>query len=132
MAPGVSTPDSAAGPAGWRVVVTADRAYFDRMSAVADADAAEVAFPAYCPERRFVLAGSEVLIGRHSRSRGIEPEIDLTGPPEDAGVSHAHALFVANPDGGWNIVDLRFGQRHLPQRRHRPVAPEPAGAAQCR
>jgi len=90
----------------WRVVVTADRAYYERMRAAADPDAAVVAFPVYCPERRFVLTGTEVLIGRMSRSRGIEPGIDLTGPPEDAAVSHMHALLVVTPTGGWTIVDL--------------------------
>src|SRR6266511_36078 len=70
------------------------------------AEAPSVAFPAFCPERRFALHGTQLLIGRRSRSRGIEPDIDLTGPPEDAGVSHAHALLVSTPDGGWNVVDL--------------------------
>ena len=55
--------------------------------------------------RRYPL-GQTLLIGRTSRSRGIQPDIDLTGPPEDAGVSHAHALLVADPDGGWSVVDL--------------------------
>jgi hypothetical protein len=47
-----------------------------------------------------------MLIGRRSRSRGIEPAIDLTGPPEDAGASHMHALLVATPEGTWTVVDL--------------------------
>jgi hypothetical protein len=89
-----------------RVVVTADRAYYDRMRATAGEDADDVPFPAFCPERRFALDGGQVLIGRRSRSRGIEPAIDLTGPPEDAGVSHSHALLVGDPDGNWNVVDL--------------------------
>jgi hypothetical protein len=89
----------------WRVVATADRVYYDRMRAEAEPDAEPVAFPLYCPERRFALAGTEVLIGRRSRSRGIEPGVDLTGPPEDAGISHVHALLVATPDG-WSLVDL--------------------------
>jgi hypothetical protein len=89
----------------WRVVATADRTYYDRMQAQAEPDAEPVAFPPFCPERRFDLSGQQVLVGRRSRSRGIEPGVDLTGPPEDAGVSHAHALFVATPDG-WSIVDL--------------------------
>jgi hypothetical protein len=106
-----SAPAAPAGPGSpakteWRVVVTADRAYYERMRAAADPDAAVVAFPVYCPERRFVLTGTEVLIGRMSRSRGIEPGIDLTGPPEDAAVSHMHALLVVTPAGGWTIVDL--------------------------
>jgi hypothetical protein len=92
--------------AGWRVVVTADRAYYDRMRAAADPDAEDVAFPAYCPERRFALVPPQALIGRLSRSRGIEPEIDLTGPPADPAVSHSHAILVVQPDGGWAVVDL--------------------------
>jgi hypothetical protein len=92
-------------PTGWRVVASADRAYYDRMRAAGGADAEPVHFPAFCPERRFTLDGEQVLVGRRSRSRGIEPGIDLTGPPEDAGISHTHALFVAGPSG-WSIVDL--------------------------
>jgi hypothetical protein len=90
----------------WRVVASADRAYYDRVRAAAEPDAEAVEFPAFCPQRRFDLTGDQVLVGRRSRSRGVEPGIDLTGPPEDAGVSHMHALFVAGPDGSWSIVDL--------------------------
>jgi hypothetical protein len=111
--PAEAAPEPVAGPAGpiagpagpWRAVVVADRAYYDRMQAQAEPDAEPVAFPLYCPERRFGLTGPEVLIGRRSRSRGIEPAIDLTGPPEDAGVSHAHALLLATAIG-WSVVDL--------------------------
>jgi len=101
-----STVEPVAGTTGtWRAVVVADRAYYDRMRAEAEPDAEPVAFPLYCPERRFGLTGTEVLIGRRSRSRGIEPAIDLTGPPEDAGISHTHALLLATATG-WNVVDL--------------------------
>ena len=86
-------------------MATADRAYYDRMRAQTEPEGDPVAFPQFCPERRFALTGEQVLVGRRSRSRGIEPGVDLTGPPEDAGVSHSHALFVATPDG-WSIVDL--------------------------
>ncbi|MFG2041407.1 FHA domain-containing protein [Dactylosporangium sp. NPDC048998] len=90
-----------------RLVVSADRAYHDRMAAIDAPDADSVAFPVFCPERRFALAdGQHLLIGRRSRSRGIEPNIDLTGPPEDVGVSHAHAVLMSTPDGAWTIVDL--------------------------
>lgn len=91
----------------WRLVVTADSAYHARMQAQADADAEPIAFPAFLPERRFELAGERVLVGRRSRSRGIEPEVDLSGPPADPAVSHAHAMLVARPDGGWSVVDLQ-------------------------
>jgi pSer/pThr/pTyr-binding forkhead associated (FHA) protein len=105
LPPGSGLPRRNEPVAAWRVVVTADREYHTRMQAVAVPDAAPVQFPAFCPERRFALPNQQVLIGRRSRSRGIEPDIDLTGPPEDAAVSHAHALLVAVPEG-WAVVDL--------------------------
>ncbi|MEV6522120.1 FHA domain-containing protein [Longispora sp. NPDC051575] len=91
-------------PGQWSVTVTADRAYHRAVADRADDDSEEVPFPAYCPERRFALTGGQLLIGRRSRSRGIVPDIDLTGPPEDTGVSHVHALLVATADG-WELVD---------------------------
>jgi hypothetical protein len=94
-----------AATAEWTAVVTADRAYFDRVIAVSGPDAAAVQFPAYCPERRFRLFGPEMRIGRRSPSRGLEPEIDLTGPPTDPGVSHLHAVLVSEQDGGWAVFD---------------------------
>jgi pSer/pThr/pTyr-binding forkhead associated (FHA) protein len=47
----------------------------------------------------------EMRIGRRSASRGLEPEIDLTGPPADPGISHLHAVLIAQPDGGWSVLD---------------------------
>jgi hypothetical protein len=89
----------------WSAVVTADRDYFDAVRAESGDDAEGIDFPAYCPERRFRLSGSEVRIGRHSASRGIEPEIDLTGPPSDPGISRLHAVLIAAPDGSWSVLD---------------------------
>ena len=40
-------------------------------------------------------------IGRRSVSRHIEPEIDLTGPPADPGVSRLHAVL----DRNWSVID---------------------------
>jgi hypothetical protein len=93
-------------PVSWRLVVSADAAYYARMQDEAEPDAEPISFPAFCPERRFALDGDQILIGRRSRSRGIEPQIDLSGPPEDPAVSHAHALLVPQPAGGWAVVDL--------------------------
>lgn len=91
--------------ARWHVTVEADRAYFDRVVEEGGPDATALAFPEFCPPRRFDLVGPQVTIGRRSRSRGIFPTVDLVGPPEDAGVSHSHALLV--PAGaGWSVVDL--------------------------
>jgi hypothetical protein len=101
------SPDLVSGRTGtWRLVVTADPAYHARMQAQADADAEPIALPVFVPERRFDLDRPRVLIGRRSRSRGIEPEVDLSGPPADPAVSHAHALLVQQADGDWAVVDL--------------------------
>jgi hypothetical protein len=89
----------------WIVVVNADRGYFDRVVATGAPDAGIIQFPRYCPERRFRLEGSEMRIGRRSASRGIEPEIDLTGPPADPGISHLHAVLLAESHGGWALLD---------------------------
>jgi hypothetical protein len=99
-------PPPPASAAAWTAVVTADRAYYDRVRAAGGPDAAAISFPAYCPQRRFRLSGTEVRVGRRSASCGIDPEIDLTGPPADPGVSRLHAVLIANPDGTWSIVDL--------------------------
>jgi len=90
--------------AGWSAVVTADRAYFDSVIAASGPEAAGLEFPAYCPERRFRLQAPQMRIGRRSVSRGLEPEIDLTGPPADPGVSHLHAVLIAENDG-WTVFD---------------------------
>ena len=89
----------------WTAVVSADRVYYDSVIAEGGLDAASIEFPGYCPERRFRLSGQEMRIGRRSVSRGLEPEIDLTGPPTDPGVSHLHAVLMAEPDGSWVVLD---------------------------
>jgi len=114
----------------WHVTVEADRAYFGRVVAVGGPDAGAMAFPRFCPPRRFGLAGRQVSIGRRSRSRGIFPGIDLVGPPEDPGVSHHHAVLVGSGDG-WAVVDLdstngttvNEGDTPLPPHRPHPLEP---------
>jgi pSer/pThr/pTyr-binding forkhead associated (FHA) protein len=96
-------PPSAAGT--WTAVVAADRAYYDSVRAENDQDARLMTFPASVPERRFPLSGTQVRIGRRSVSRRIEPEIDLTGPPTDPGVSRLHAMLIAGPDQTWSVID---------------------------
>lgn len=90
----------------WVATVSADRAYYDKVMAEGGPDADSITFPPYCPDRFFPLQGRQVSIGRRSVSRGINPDIDLSGPPEDPGVSHLHGLLIAQPDGTWAIVDL--------------------------
>jgi hypothetical protein len=93
-------------PAAWVVVATADRAWFAEVCRREGPDIASVTFPQYCPPRTFALAGAQMTIGRRSRSRGVDPEIDLSGPPLDPGVSTLHAVLLNGPDGGWDLVDV--------------------------
>jgi hypothetical protein len=110
--PGGPSPSTPPGPPPWptaartwTAVVAADRAYYESVRAASDQDAGSISFPDHVPERRFRLSGTEVRIGRRSVSRRIEPEIDLTGPPIDPGVSRLHAVLVAGPDQGWSVID---------------------------
>jgi FHA domain len=105
---GPAVPPAPRGAPGgtWTAVVRADRAWFEEVLRRSGPDAAALQFPAFSTERRFVLDGPQLAIGRRSRSRGIEPEIDLSAPPLDPGVSALHALLVGRPDGGWDVVDL--------------------------
>jgi hypothetical protein len=104
LEPPVLEPPAPAG-ADWTAVVSADRAYYDAVQAAGGPDAAAIAFPAYFPQRRFRLAGAEVRIGRHSASSGIDPEIDLSVPPADPGVSRLHAVLLKAADGTWSVID---------------------------
>jgi serine/threonine-protein kinase len=91
--------------ATWTALVAADRAYYDGVRADQDPDAVPIGFPDGVPDRRVALSGTEVRIGRRSVSRHIEPEIDLSGPPADPGVSRLHAVLTARPDGTWSVTD---------------------------
>lgn len=84
----------------WIAIASADRAYFD---AVAPANAL---YPVHYQGRNYALAEREVLIGRHSNSRGIAPQIDLSGPQEDMGISHRHVWLERQADGGYALVDV--------------------------
>ena len=89
----------------WTAVVGADRAYYERVQAVTGPEGSAVTFPSYYAERRFQLVGNQMRIGRRSVSRGLAPEIDLTGPPADPGISRLHAVLIATPDGNWAVLD---------------------------
>ena len=105
-APGSAAATPAAPPgAAWTAVVSADRAYYDSVHAAGGPDAAGIEFPAYSPQRRFPLDRAEIRIGRHSASSGISPEIDLSVPPADPGVSRLHAVLLRAADGSWAVVD---------------------------
>ncbi|MBB5953525.1 hypothetical protein FHS29_000095 [Saccharothrix tamanrassetensis] len=117
--PAAPVPDA---PERWHATVEADRDYFERVVAAGGPDAAAVAFPEFCPARRFDLVGPQVTIGRRSRSRGVFPTVDLVGPPEDPGVSHSHALLVSTQDG-WSVVDLGSTNGTTVNGAHDPLRP---------
>ncbi|AGI90608.1 MULTISPECIES: FHA domain-containing protein [Streptomyces] len=94
-----------AGPASWSVSVGPDRSYFMAMMQRSGPEANGLNLPAYSPEQRHALVGNQFTIGRRRHSTGDTPDIDLSVPPEDPGVSHQHAMLVQQPDGGWAVVD---------------------------
>jgi hypothetical protein len=93
----------------WVVTVWADRDYHDLVRArqTADAPAPGTAdFPAGVTPREIVLCGEEVRVGRAGDPAGTDPpEIDLSGPPRDPGVSHLHAVLLALPRDRWVVLD---------------------------
>jgi hypothetical protein len=89
----------------WSIVVTSDQTYYDQMQIERARMGWDLAFPAYTAERRFPLTGKQMRIGRRSAARGLEPEIDLSVPPADPGISRLHALLIAAPDGTWAVLD---------------------------
>jgi FHA domain len=92
-----TNPDTAQ---SWSAEVTADRDYFGRAAAGDDS----LVFPEGVPPRVIPLTAEQVRIGRHSPSRGLDPEIDLSVRPADPGISHLHAVLVAGV-GGWQLID---------------------------
>ncbi|MFC9425528.1 FHA domain-containing protein [Streptomyces sp. NPDC056987] len=92
-------------PATWTAVIGPDRDYFMAMMQRSGPEATGLNLPAYSPEQRLSLTGNQIAIGRRRHSTGESPEIDLSVPPEDPGVSHQHAVLVHQPDGSWAVVD---------------------------
>ena len=87
------------------LLVNADLDYYKAQVERGDIIESEFPFPKYPSERRFAFTSGPVRIGRASSSRGLMPEIDLTGPPLDPAVSHLHAQLLLH-DEGWVVVDL--------------------------
>lgn len=95
------------GPAStsWTAVVAPDRDYFLAMMQRSGPEATGLNLPAYSPEQHLALTGNQITIGRRRHSTGESPDIDLSVPPEDPGVSHQHAVLVQQPDSSWAVVD---------------------------
>ncbi|WP_234386953.1 FHA domain-containing protein, partial [Streptomyces scabiei] len=100
--PGPAYPQA---PMSWSATIGPDRDYFMAMMQRSGPEAAGLNLPAYSPEQRRALTGNQITIGRRRHSTGDTPDIDLSVPPEDPGVSHQHAVLVQQPDGGWAVVD---------------------------
>jgi hypothetical protein len=98
-APPATTPSPPPASGIWEALVSANREYFERVAAE------QIDFPAHCPPRRFALDQPEIGIGRQSPSRGIRPEIDLSGAPEDLAISHLHAILVRQDNGSYALLD---------------------------
>ncbi|MET9607931.1 FHA domain-containing protein [Streptomyces sp. NPDC006512] len=89
----------------WSATVGPDRSYFMAMMQRSGPEAAGLNLPAYSPEQHLPLSGGQITIGRRRASTGESPDIDLSVPPEDPGVSHQHAVLVQQPDLSWAVVD---------------------------
>ncbi|MGP3686090.1 FHA domain-containing protein [Streptomyces sp. IBSNAI002] len=89
----------------WSATIGPDRSYFMAMMQRSGPEAAGLNLPAYSPEQHLPLAGGQITIGRRRASTGESPDIDLSVPPEDPGVSHQHAVLVQQPDLSWAVVD---------------------------
>lgn len=86
----------------WQLVISVDRAYFDRMSAEGQLD-----FPDPVPSAVTVdLSLQKALLGRRSESRGVFPEIDVLAITGDPAVSTRHAMLERQADGSYVIADL--------------------------
>lgn len=102
---------------GWIARVRADRDHYELVRARAEPrpDPVELpAFPADPVEFEVPLTGEEVRIGRRgvpddhptaASPGGDAPDIDLTGPPRDPGVSHLHAVLLAVGPDRWVVLD---------------------------
>lgn len=86
-------------PNRWEATVVADRAHYERVGTK------DATFPPHCPERRFLLDAAQVRIGRRSASRGVYPEIDLSGAPVDTAISHLQAVLIRQPGGTYDLID---------------------------
>ncbi|MFG2979892.1 FHA domain-containing protein [Streptomyces sp. NPDC048258] len=91
--------------ASWTATIGPDRSYFMAMMQRSGPEAASLNLPAYSPEQHLPLSGGQITIGRRRASTGESPDIDLSVPPEDPGVSHQHAVLVQQPDLSWAVVD---------------------------
>lgn len=87
------------GDGQWTVTARADKEYFDKLQIEG------VQFPPVSVERTFDLDGEQLTVGRRSVSRGVNPELDFSGEPQDPGISHVHCLLIRQQDNSYSLVD---------------------------
>ncbi len=68
-------------------------------------EAAGLNLPAYSPEQQRPSSATRSPSAAAATPPATPPDIDLSVPPEDPGVSHQHAVLVQQPDGNWAVVD---------------------------
>lgn len=93
---------SSEAPVPASVTVSVDLDYFATV-----VEGGEVTLPDPLPQpTTLALPAGKALIGRHSASRGIFPEIDVEKLTGDPAVSSRHAMLHRSEDGTWQINDL--------------------------
>ena len=105
-AEGTAAPVSESSEQGGVAIVEVDLEFFERMAFTG------IEVPAELPEPvRVMLPPTDILIGRHSESRGTFPEIDLStifgqdSPATDPAVSSSHCR-LHRSSSGWTLTDL--------------------------
>jgi hypothetical protein len=84
----------------WSVEVSADRAYYERSGSA-------IPFPSGRAPLVLVFEADHIMVGRRSESRGITPDVDLSGELGDPGVSHKHVdIRRDGSSGAFWVVDL--------------------------
>lgn len=101
--PTSTSPATTPAPAGWVVVVATDREFFD--SNQAESPTTALTFPEGRLDADVPLRAAEVLVGRRREGSDVYPEVDLSGPLDDPGVSRRHATLRSTGDA-WDLVDL--------------------------
>ena len=106
----------------WEIVAWTDREFYEQNEAEAEDDELPP-FPEKLARRRIPLVGDHARIGRHSKTRGIEPEIDLFHVLGDPSVSARHAVLMRQPEGDWALVDQESTNGTFLNRDEDPVPP---------
>jgi FHA domain len=96
-------PDAQAQQLSWTATVTADRGYYNAVTAAGGPQPPR--FPDYIPDQRYLLIAPRMRVGRSHSGHSLRPDIDLTGALSDPGVSRLHAVLVAEQAGTWAVLD---------------------------